>query len=1186
MSEPVSDVYAMLESSFQASPNLRQPKHLPRRSDDYRTYSRAAAPLKRDYSYTTQATDDTESTVDSQHNTPLPSPGALTGADSGLPPTPPTASQDGRATQMPEQPPHADSVRNSLISQKSSLSTPVNARSPPTPDPSPPRTNASNGTNGTTATLERPPIFTYPSSRADSFQTAREDPFSSDRDDSRSVTPANDRLSTVEEDRGLGLAFEHDQHDVTPTNKQGPYFPATEHVDSTVGAEKDKGSQVVEDIPDREWNTDLMRNVTVRRKRTTPSKSPRKTSAPEPVARPVDKSAEEVAPAVTVVEAASPTLSTRARRASSLRERVEASHNSPVTPSIENFAHSIGWPSEGRGMSGERQRDISNNRLSTASVASTVVSAHVIVSPPRRTQTLRHSGRNMAYRRDISSPANLGSETHSNRNSMISQYDDMPPHRLLHKRTNIADRSARFSTNSDVSSQRIMSPSLSLRQRTIDSSAHTQAHQESIRNVLQPAADIVSRHSTVARSGGSYHKRVNSAPEAARRTLSSKPRNFTELRPSESPAPIETPLTQPPVNRAPSPTLSPKPRRTSPTSRKNRRQSQVVTDVKLPVDLENTLPNLPDQGLDGPAERDVFMGASHPVEDTRVPSALTDRVRRLLADRETAEEATLVVDAKQNPATSENLEQFSPLKDTSPQLRQGPRTARPLSWGKRASLHQDSASLSPNIPVRPTLDDRTSTDEMKRRSHASRPDSGDHGRVSFDLSASRSASRTEEHANARHLYSQSTPFSQFSDTVEVTEATAVSIYPHNNNSLLVVQQMSRGNSLLPEQHQLTGTTHLTPQDDREVRTLSTPPFEDVEEEPQEARQEIDESYPQPTLTFEPSTPPMQLDLPQPDGVDSPLKNPRDPPVPPKINFIPPTPMEELENQLAPPPPGPPARSDSHPQRRLSVLQRARRYSDNLITPLLGRASNNRTRYASDPFKQHIHRNPSVPSVNEEDGTLHPFWRPRGFWDGFEDGDSEESDEEDGGLPQGGDTSDIEDPEPLPPRPRRASTLGNKLKGGFRGSGGFLIGNSLGVERAGTNKRRHHITLPPHFRTPRTACHLASPQVIIQAPTRPLGRHGGGGITKRRSSHDLRRTASLPDNVSNVSIEYEQSRRSRGSWRQGKSLPGLKKYHVQYIGISGVKEKLRERRTEKRREKIRRSIGSRYYVDPVVGTGSV
>jgi len=217
-------------------------------------------------------------------------------------------------------------------------------------------------------------------------------------------------------------------------------------------------------------------------------------------------------------------------------------------------------------------------------------------------------------------------------------------------------------------------------------------------------------------------------------------------------------------------------------------------------------------------------------------------------------------------------------------------------------------------------------------------------------------------------------------------------------------------------------------------------------------------------------------------------------------------------------------------------------------------------------------------VTEEDGTLHPFWRPRGFWDGFSDS---ESDDEEGGLPEGGDTSDIEDPEPEPPR--RPNKL-NKLKGGLRGSGGFLIGNSLGVERHGTNKRRHHVTLPANFpRQPRTRStgRSSPPKVIIQAPTHALGRHGGGGISKRRSTPELRRSPSLSDNVS---IEYEQSRR-RGSWRQGRSLPGLKKYHVQYIGLSGVKDKIRERRTEKRREKIRRSIGSRYYVEPVT-PGSV
>ena len=1164
----------MLDSSFRTSSDARQSQHLPRRSDEYRTYSKTAAPLKRDYSYTTQATDttdETNSTCGSQDSTPLASSGALNRAESGgLPPTPPSASQDGNSIQDPEPPPLADSVRNSLISQKSTLSTPVNARSPPTPDPSPPRTTASN------ATLERPHLLTYPSSRADSFQTAREEPLSSDRDDSRCVTPANDRLSTVEEDRGLGLAFEYVQNDVTPTISQDRYFPATPttpaaaHVNSTAGAGEDKGSQTVDSTPDREWNTDLMRNVTIRKKR-----RPQTTDSPCKIPD----------PAVTVVEAASPTPSNRTRRASSLRQRVEASHNSPVTPSIENFAHSIGWPAEPGGMSGDKYRDSTNKRLSTASVASTVVSAHVIPTPPRRKQMLRHSGRNMAYRRDVSSPADLGpGSTNSNRNSIVSQFDDLPPRRLVHKRTNIGDRSIRSSTDSNVlGSDRVMSPSLSLRQRTIDSSAHTLAHQESIRNVLQPASDMLSRHSSGARAGGSYHKRINSAPEPVKRkTQPSKLRNFSEISPPGSPHPKEKPSTRPPkveqpprLQRAPSPTLSPKPRRASPTSRKSKRQAPVIPDVKLPVGLENTLPDLPDQGIDGPAERDVFLGASHPLEDSRVPPELMDRVRRLVAG-DPIEEPPFVGEYNPNPTTAEYLSKFAPLDNGSRQVPQGSRFVRPSSRDqKRTSPHRDNFSLSPDMTARPGLDNRMSSEEMARRSHEwRRCSSGTPGRVSFDQSASRSASRMEEHAMARHLYSQSTPFSQFSDTVEVTEATAVSIYPHNNNSLLVVQQMSRGNSMIQERRQLTTDTHMQPQGGEEVPISPTPPFVDAIESNVD---DCKEALPQPTLNFEPSTPPMQIELPQPHGVDIPLQNPRSPPKPPKIMFIPPTPMEELENQLAPVPPGPPQQSDSHPQRRLSVLQRARRYSGNLITPILARASTNKTRQNNES-QRHSQQNSQATSVTDADGTLHPFWRPRGFWDGFSDSESES---EEGGLPEGGDTSDIEDAEPEPPR--RPNKL-NKLKGGIRGSGGFLIGNSLGVERHGTNKRRHQITLPPNFpRQPRTRStgRSSPPKVIIQAPTHALGRHGGGGISKRRSTPELRRSPSLSDNIS---IEYEQSRR-RGSWRQGRSLPGLKKYHVQYIGLSGVKDKIRERRTEKRREKIRRSIGSRYYVEPVT-PGSV
>lgn len=485
-------------------------------------------------------------------------------------------------------------------------------------------------------------------------------------------------------------------------------------------------------------------------------------------------------------------------------------------------------------------------------------------------------------------------------------------------------------------------------------------------------------------------------------------------------------------------------------------------------------------------------------------------------------------------------------------MRRGSRSARVRRW---SSHSQDRASVSPEFPIRPSLD-RMSTEEIVHRNHDLRRPSEEQTRVSFDLSTIRS----DEHAMARHLYAQGTPFSQLSDTLEVSEATAVSIYPHNNHSLLVVQQVPRGNSSALD-HYVDAPTeaHLAPEDYRDLQSTPTPPFVDAIE----GERGNTEPLLQPTLNFEPSTPPMQPDLFQPSAVDSPLKNPRPPPEPPVIMFIPPTPAEELERQLVP---GPPKHSDSHPQRRLTLVQRARRYSDNLITPLLSRATINRDRYTSDSHSEH-HRNPQVPTVNDEDGTLHPFWRPRGFWDGFEDSDSDSDNE----LPSGGDTSDVED---LPPAPKRSNTLGKRLTKGIRGSGGFLIGNSLGVERHGTNKRRHHITLPPDFpRTPRTSKHTSSPKVLIQPPTMPLGSHGNTGITKRRSSNSLR---------SNMS--YEAPRR-RASWRLGRSLPGIRKYQVQYIGLSGVKDRFKERTAEKRRDKIRQSIGTRYYIDPVTPSSS-
>ena len=1127
MPESQSGAYALLESSFAASPNLRSHKPLPRPRDDH-TIEPAAAPLRED---TAAVDDETDSQSSSQLPTPIESPTARNAAESGLPPTPPSNSQDGLPTSEFGPPPHVDGVVASLTSRKSTISTPVNQRSPPTPDPSPPRTT------GSMITPERPVLFAYPSSRAESFTTAREDPASSEAE-SRSTTPLAARLSVVEEDRGLGLAFEHDGDESTPRNTmmEVPSETASfeEEPKRSERDEDSKGILDIDDRPFREWDTNLMRNVTVRKKRS-PKKSPQKNLA----------STEPVPPAT----------NSTPRRSSSLRERVEASKDSPQSSSMEKFARSIGWPTDTEKTPCEQTSPSEKKRNSTSST-STVVEAMVIVTPVQplqRRRTLRHSGKNLAYRRDTDNSTEPSLATHSNRTSL--NLDDVPLHRLVHKRLSINDRARRISSDSATLGDRTASP-LSLRKRALDSAAATLAHQQSVRTVLQPAAEIMSRSNSVTRNTPiqSLHKRIASAPEATARmhTPSPAPHSIFDLSPPESPSPKRErkPLSKLAHVETASPTSliaeHPTPLKSTPVSPSVRR----FRVPKSPLDVNKSLPDIPSElpiqstsELSPQEEAQLNESEEH---ENHPPPALLERVRHLLAERE--------ITTPVNPELQHLYEPSRPRAstlDSVPTIRRGSASTRRRSEERRRSSHsQDHASGSRDMLLRPSPDHLT-PDEIPRNSHEWHSFHADeHGRVSFD----RSTTRTEEHAMARHLFSQSTPFSQFSDTpIEISEATTVEIYPHNNHSLLVVQQVARSSTQPLETRQIANGAHFRAPDSQELDAPPTPPFLDAQET-------LNDELPNPTLTIEPSTPPMQLSLPAPGAVDSPLKNPRKPPEPPVIKFIPPTPAEELERQLVP---GPPKRSDSHPQRRLSFKQRARRYSDNFISPFLARASSIRGRHISDPPADH--GQVKIPTVNdEEDGSLHPFWRPRGFWDGFEDSDSEDDDI----LPRGGDTSDVVDNETTPQSPTKLGVLGRRLTNGFKGSGGFLIGNSLGVERAGTNTRRPRIDLPSRRASARFA-RRQTPKILIQPPTIPLGTRPSR-IEKRSSRASLR---------SSTSLERRRKNSAGETWRNGKRIPGLKGVQVQYIGLSGVKERLKERRAERRRDALRKSIGGRWYVEP-------
>lgn len=186
-------------------------------------------------------------------------------------------------------------------------------------------------------------------------------------------------------------------------------------------------------------------------------------------------------------------------------------------------------------------------------------------------------------------------------------------------------------------------------------------------------------------------------------------------------------------------------------------------------------------------------------------------------------------------------------------------------------------------------------------------------------------------------------------TLEVNEATAISIYPHTNKSILVIQQMAGGSSSSPPERSaiIAGNANIA----------------------------LPASV----------TPVIQHDSPPRGELNSPLQNPRDPPQPPDFKIIPPTPANA-------PPSDPdirrsPPRSPTRPNRLnapMSTLKRAisarRPRSESFVAPFTRNFSLRGTAGTSN------HRR--TQTADEADTRLHPFWRPRGYEDGDSDSDSE------------------------------------------------------------------------------------------------------------------------------------------------------------------------------------------------------
>lgn len=186
-------------------------------------------------------------------------------------------------------------------------------------------------------------------------------------------------------------------------------------------------------------------------------------------------------------------------------------------------------------------------------------------------------------------------------------------------------------------------------------------------------------------------------------------------------------------------------------------------------------------------------------------------------------------------------------------------------------------------------------------------------------------------------------------TLEVNEATAISIYPHTNKSILVIQQMAGGSDSSPIEQSaiIAGNANI--------------------------------ALPGPiTPIIHHESPPREI-------LDSPLQNPRDAPQPPDLRVIAPTPANgRPSSEATPPMPSTPTRTNrfSAPITSMKRAISARRLSESFLSPFTRTFSLHGT--ASTPRRRR-----TIDDHPEPGTKLHPFWRPRGFWDDVDDSDSDE-----------------------------------------------------------------------------------------------------------------------------------------------------------------------------------------------------
>lgn len=665
-----------------------------------------------------------------------------------LPPTPPahsrTSSSSHSASLSNLSPLQTPAQSSEDVHSKTSPSTPPNQRSPPTPEVTPPRAD------GRLKALSSRPSLSHrvPSksttrteSRSESFRTALESPEPSDEEDSRSTlrpAPPSARTSqtTVLQLNGdekkrqsqvaIGLGVEPD-----PLETQDNLTPRTRNEFDSFDGDWRSGSEV-----QQEWDDNLSRLVTVRRRRT-------KTRVNEQKHQPaVDRSV-------------SPTNATNTARALPLQGRIltydsrEANRRSFTAP--EAAAFEVPTNSDARRLSG----------MSSKSAASTIVEAILVETPPRRQKTLRHVKRVDALRDSIWQPS---PSPHSSAPSLPETSSRR--RQVGRPQEAIRDSYASTSTANSISSHK--------------------ARREVRKSGGIPVVVIPDRQSSNRSS--SQERSLQSASSQ----VSKRSHSVASVPPPQVPSDhdVTSYFDRPP--------------------RRGRRVSE--PDGSAPGD-QRTIdipPPVP--------RRTSSMSASTGRSGSRDASRHGSRAGSLTAES---------LKAHDDSTLSESTVQ--------------------------ASRHAAAAPADiPTEPAMPVVRVNSVPSDDQSRTREETGETEDERRKTMDTPL-----------GSPHLSTKATPFSQISveTAAEISQALAVSIVPHQNRSVLMVDHRPSDSSDGDHRSQGTSRQHLP--------TITTT--------------DLGENY-----EVEPATPERENPLPL-SHVDSPLRNPRAPPEPPVLAFIPATP---------------------------------------------------------------------------------------------------------------------------------------------------------------------------------------------------------------------------------------------------------------------------------------------------------